>query len=81
MWLKLQLILFSVILITVLVVHAELDSSENIELARKDTACLKPFQVCLPSGVPCCYGSRCICNVPNTRCTCFENYKESLIGK
>nr|AKT09054.1 putative neurotoxin LTDF S-17 [Dolomedes fimbriatus] len=81
MWLKLHLILFGVTLIAVLVVHAELDSSENTELARKDSTCIKPPQVCSPSGVGCCYGSRCICDAPTTRCTCFENYKESLIGK
>nr|AKT09043.1 putative neurotoxin LTDF S-06 [Dolomedes fimbriatus] len=70
MWVKIQLFLFAAILITQLEVHADQDSSENTEMARKTCAGL--YKECDAPRLPCCENRVCKCSFAFTNCKCHK---------
>nr|B6DD55.1 RecName: Full=U18-lycotoxin-Ls1a; Short=U18-LCTX-Ls1a; AltName: Full=Toxin-like structure LSTX-P4; Flags: Precursor [Lycosa singoriensis]ACI41471.1 toxin-like structure LSTX-P4 precursor [Lycosa singoriensis]CAS03740.1 toxin-like structure LSTX-P4 precursor [Lycosa singoriensis] len=64
---KMQALLLLLGLITLLVVHAEEELSENTESER---GCIKLNQECVQNKTPCCNNRPCLCYMRFNICLC-----------
>nr|AKT08981.1 putative neurotoxin LTDF 04-01 [Dolomedes fimbriatus] len=81
MFLKIQLLLIAITLISVLAERAEPDSSENTQLVEdEERSCREPNESCWYPSKPCCKNRACKCGLFFNNCECYQPPSE-IFGK